>query len=74
MDEVAIYIWFEGVFGTLCCCCLGARGDAVDPEDMLGALPVTACDATRETASGLGCAEGGGKGDIDIAVIEAEWA
>jgi hypothetical protein len=70
-----MYIAFEGVFGTTWEV-RGFRGDLVDTSDTTeGDLPgVAACDATLLTASGTALGRGGGKGEMDMLLIEAEWA
>lgn len=74
MDDVAIYIAFDGVFGTICCRgVLGVVDDADAIEEGFCAV-FWAWETTLLTASDLAVDVGGGKGDIEIPVIEAEWA
>jgi hypothetical protein len=56
--------------------CRGALGVADDPDVTLEGFTGVAgiCATTLVTASGFPLATGGGKGEIDKAVIEAEWA
>ena len=74
MEEVAIWIELEGVAGTGGCCRgLLAAGEALaDAEvragEALGSI------VRRLTPSGFPDGKGGGNGDIEIAVMEAEWA
>lgn len=65
---------FEGVFGTTCT--RGFRGELVDASDVTEGvlLGVAACEVILLTASGTALGSGGGKGDIEILLTEAEWA
>ena len=65
---------FEGVFGTTCT--RGFRGELVDASDVTEGvlLGVGACEVILLTASGTALGSGGGKGDIEILLTEAEWA
>ena len=65
---------FEGVFGTTCI--RGFRGELVDVSDATEGvrLGVAACEVILLTASGMALGRGGGKGDIEILLTEAEWA
>lgn len=73
MDDVAMCIEFEGVAGT--------GGSLGLFDGVLGLMPdgdrfgVPRCSPViLLTASGFPVGIGGGKGDIEIAVTEAEWA
>ena len=70
-----MYIAFEGIFGTIWEA-RGFRGEFVDASDITdeGFLGVAACDATLLTASGTAVGSGGGYGDMEMLLIEAEWA
>jgi hypothetical protein len=74
MEEVAMYMAFEGVFGTTCT--RGFRGELVDASEVTEGVPlgVCACEATLLTASGTALGSGGGKGDMEMLLTEAEWA
>lgn len=52
IEEVAIYIWFRGVFGTTCV--FGVLGDAVDDCEATEGVRfgVCTCEAIRLTPSG----------------------
>lgn len=64
----------DGVVGTAGCLGVLGEGDAVFVADG-DRLGETCCtDVSRLTASVLDVEMGGGKGDIDTAVIDAEWA
>lgn len=73
MEDVAIYIVFEGVAGTG-----GSLGlfDGVEGCVLEGnRLGVPRCSPViLLTASGFPVGMGGGKGEIEIDVMEAEWA
>lgn len=79
-DAVAMYILLEGVLGTCC----GSRGFLAVAAG-LGAVPdcrdsgrepviAPAAAIAREATSALVGFGGGGKGDIETFVTEAEWA
>jgi hypothetical protein len=65
---------FEGVFETTCT--LGFRGELVDTSDVTEGvlLGAAACEVILLTESGTALGSGGGKGDIEIQLTEAEWA
>lgn len=64
-------IEFEGIFGTGGC---SARPDGEGFRgDCLGELSCCS-DTILFTASGLAEGSGGGNGDTDIVVTDAEWA
>lgn len=76
MEAVAMWTWFEGVGGTRGAGCLWARGEGVlidcDVRDLtrgMGepstSLPLVSCRVNCSCG-------GGGIGEIDTAVIEAE--
>jgi hypothetical protein len=75
IEEVAIYIAFEGIFGTARGA-RGFRGELFGASDITEGvcLGVAACDATLLTASGAALGRGGGKGEMEMLLIEAEWA
>lgn len=68
-----MYIAFEGVFGTAET--RGFRRELVEASDTTEGvrLGVAACEATLLTASGTAVGSGGGNGEIDILLIDAEW-
>jgi len=53
----------------------GFRGEFVDTSDITegGFLGVAVCETTLLTASGTAL-RGGGNGEIDMLLMEAEWA
>ena len=65
---------FEGILGTTCT--RGFRGELVDASDVTEGvlLGVAACEVILLTASGTALGSGGGNGDIEILLTEAEWA
>ncbi len=69
-----MYIEFEGVFGTEGC--LGVLGDGEPSlaleDDCTG--DALWSDEILVTASAFGTGRGGGNGEMDMEVIEAEWA
>jgi hypothetical protein len=77
IDDVAMWILFDGVFGTTCCS-FGLReaaaGDAWLSEMLVaGRRGLFGTDFTA--ASGLAAVgRGGGNGEIETAVTDAEWA
>jgi hypothetical protein len=75
-EAVATYIEFEGVTGI--CACRGVLGDEVALERIEGAFAgelvgASAAAAVRLTTSRRD-GHGGGNGDTDMAVTDAEWA
>lgn len=75
IEEVAMYIAFEGIFGTVWVV-RGFRGVLVDASETTEGdfLGVAACDATLLTASGTALGRGGGNGEMEMLLIEAECA
>lgn len=74
MDEVAIYMAFEGMFGT-CGVCGGLGTLAVVSdlkEDVLWCVEVWAVSLLTPSGTALG--RGGGNGDIEMLDMEAECA
>jgi len=65
---------FEGTFGTRGP--FGARGLDVEAWEAIEGdfWGVWACETTLLTASGAALGKGGGNGDIEMLVTEAEWA
>lgn len=65
---------FEGVLGTTCP--LGVRGLDVEASEVTEGvrLGVWAWETTLFTPSGTALGNGGGNGDMDMLVMEAEWA
>jgi hypothetical protein len=72
IEDVAIYIALEGVFGTTWAC--GVRGLFVAASDVTdGTLfGACACDAILLIASGAAFGRGGGNGDIEMQEVDAE--
>ena len=66
---------FEAVLG-MTCGCLAALGEEEDPDAVLGGCLAVPCasETTLVTPSGLAVAVGGGKGEIDMLVMDAECA
>lgn len=54
----------------------GFRGELVDASETTDGvlLGVAACDVILLTASGTALGSGGGKGEMEMLLIEAEWA
>lgn len=74
MEEVAMYIEFEGVAGTVACWLLGCpRRLAELEEDLLGSWSSVKVEALVN-GSGFKVGKGGGNGETEIDVILAEWA
>jgi hypothetical protein len=74
MEDVAMYIWLDGVFDTDGCFGLffAPGGDIARVGD-LSEFPWTST-APRLVASARAVGKGGGKGEIDIDDMLAEWA
>jgi hypothetical protein len=75
IEEVAIYIAFAGVFGTVCGV-RGFRGEFVEASDTTDGdlLGVAAWETTLCRASGTAAGSGGGNGEMEMLLIEAECA
>lgn len=74
MEEVAMYIEFEGIAGTAACWLLGCpRRLAELEEDLLGSWSSVKVEALVN-GSGLKVGRGGGNGETEIDVTLAEWA
>lgn len=74
MEEVAMYIEFEGVAGIVTCWLLGCpRRLAELEEDLLGSWSSVKVEALVN-GSGLNVGKGGGNGETEIDVTLAEWA
>jgi hypothetical protein len=69
-----MYIWFEGILGTTCD--FGVRGVAGEDSEFRDGvrLGVCICDAILLTPSGTAVRTGGNSGEIDMLLIDAEWA
>lgn len=65
---------FEGILGTIWT--RGFRGELVDASDVTEGVRfgVCACEVILLTASGTALASGGGNGDIEMLLTDAEWA
>jgi hypothetical protein len=74
MEDVAMYIAFEGMFGTTGG--WGVRGLFAGASDVTddGFFGVCACDAILLTPSGSALGRGGGNGDIEMQEVDAWWA
>lgn len=72
-----MYIEFEGVAGTWYCGRCGVLGDEVAPDLIEGGLAGELVGMSNETLLALSeriDGQGGGNGDTETAVTEAEWA
>ena len=74
MEEVAICIAFDGVAGTWGCCGLLPAGDVETREDGERAGEARTSEEILLMASGFAIGRGGGLGDTETAVTDAEWA
>lgn len=72
-----MYIEFEGVTGTWYCGRCGVLGDEVAPDLIEGGLAGELVGGSNETLLATSDrieGHGGGKGDTETEVTEAEWA
>ena len=71
IEDVAMYMAFDGVFGTTCV--RGVRGVEVEASEVTEGvfLGVCACDAILLTASGTALTSGGGNGDMETLLMDA---
>jgi hypothetical protein len=72
IEDVAMYMALDGVFGRICCRGVLCAADVEDP-DAIDAESFWACDTALCTASDFATL-GGGNGEMDIEEIDAEWA
>lgn len=72
-----MYIWFEGMLGTTCNFGVrGVRGVAEEDSEFKDGvrMGVCTCDAILLTPSGTALRTGANSGEIDMLLIDAEWA
>ena len=73
IEEVAICIEFDGVAGTSNCLELLADGDEASCNVGVRAMTLRGSPGALFEISGFTVGKGGGKGDIETPVMDAEW-